>query len=134
VTAFELVEAASRLGVTLWGDGDELRFRAPIGALPDSLRAALSANRAEVVVLLRSRSSQADAALALVQEAIDQANAIKPTVRFEVLAGLVRQYHAAGDLEMLGHALVTARRMLAGLRRPTAPQTTAAPGSRPGAA
>lgn len=44
-------------GIELWPEGDRIRFRAPAQALSEADRAALSANRAEFVGLLREREA-----------------------------------------------------------------------------
>jgi len=57
VTVTELIEDVSRGGVVLWLEGSRLRFRAPRGALSDEQRAALSAQRADVIAALRERAA-----------------------------------------------------------------------------
>ena len=49
-TLLALVEA----GVTLWVDGDRLRYRAPVGALSPELRERANASRGALIALLRA--------------------------------------------------------------------------------
>lgn len=51
-----LLDSLNERGVELWFEGDRLRFRAPKGALSAEQRAQLTAQRAAVVALLRSRA------------------------------------------------------------------------------
>ncbi|HEX6292500.1 MAG TPA: amino acid adenylation domain-containing protein [Herpetosiphonaceae bacterium] len=53
MTTIELLDRLRALNITLWAEGDQLRFKAPKGALTDELRAALAAQKAEVLVLLQ---------------------------------------------------------------------------------
>jgi hypothetical protein len=50
--AAELLSTLRERGVDLWVDKGALRFRAPVGALDDSLRARVAQLRAEVIALL----------------------------------------------------------------------------------
>ncbi|MCA9541067.1 MAG: non-ribosomal peptide synthetase, partial [Myxococcales bacterium] len=52
--ADELLRELSRRGVAVWVDDKKLRFRAPAGALTESLRTALKARRDEVIAALGS--------------------------------------------------------------------------------
>ncbi len=52
-----LIERLNRQGVELWFEGDNLRFRAPQGALTAELRAELIACKSEIVTLLRVQAS-----------------------------------------------------------------------------
>lgn len=58
MTSAELVVDLSRLGVKLWVDGDQLRFKAPQGALTPELKARLREQKGELVnFLCRVRES-----------------------------------------------------------------------------
>jgi pyochelin synthetase len=52
VSAAELIDRARRIGVQLWVDGDNLRFRAPQGVLGANLKAQLTAAKADVIAEL----------------------------------------------------------------------------------
>ena len=52
MTTAELVVDLSRLGVRLWVDGDQLRFRAPQGSLTPELKARLREQKGELVNFL----------------------------------------------------------------------------------
>ncbi len=54
MTPRELLEALAWAGVDLSHDGDNLRFKATSGPVPPELFAALKANKAAVLALLRS--------------------------------------------------------------------------------
>jgi pyochelin synthetase len=53
----DLVAGLMRQGLELWIDGEQLRVRAPRGALTKDVRAVLSRRRAEVLEFLRSQRS-----------------------------------------------------------------------------
>lgn len=52
MSAAELIDQVRRIGVQLWVDGANLRFRAPQGVLGADLKAQLAAAKAEVIVEL----------------------------------------------------------------------------------
>lgn len=52
MSAATLIDQVRRLGVQLWVDGENLRFRAPQGVLGADLKAALSAAKADVIAEL----------------------------------------------------------------------------------
>ncbi|GAB3001520.1 non-ribosomal peptide synthetase [Mycobacterium bourgelatii] len=52
MSAVTLIDQVRRLGVQLWVDGENLRFRAPQGVLGPDLKAALSAAKADVIAEL----------------------------------------------------------------------------------
>ncbi|MCV7378380.1 non-ribosomal peptide synthetase [Mycobacterium alsense] len=52
MSAAQLIDQVRRSGVQLWVDGDNLRFRAPQGALGADLKAQLSAAKADVIAEL----------------------------------------------------------------------------------
>ncbi|MEV1293170.1 amino acid adenylation domain-containing protein [Pseudonocardia sp. NPDC049635] len=54
MNAGELIEDLTAAGVRLWAEDDQLRFRAPRGAMTEEFRAALRRHRDEVLALLRS--------------------------------------------------------------------------------
>jgi amino acid adenylation domain-containing protein len=54
----ELLETLSSQGVELWVEGGRLRFRAPKGALTPALRASMTENKDDLVMLLREQASQ----------------------------------------------------------------------------
>ncbi len=53
MTARDCIERLTAKRVRLWLDGDRLRYNAPRDALTRDLRAAIAANRAEIIHLLR---------------------------------------------------------------------------------
>lgn len=55
--AASFIDDLRERGIELWPEGDRIRFRAPSQALSEADRAALTANRAEVVSLLREREA-----------------------------------------------------------------------------
>ncbi len=57
-TAANLIDRCRQHGVTLYLDGDQLRFRGPRGALTPELRQAVAQHRAEVVRLLLRPAGQ----------------------------------------------------------------------------
>ncbi len=52
MSAAELIDQVRRIGVQLWVDGENLRFRAPQGVLGADLKAALAAAKADVIAEL----------------------------------------------------------------------------------
>jgi L-cysteine---[L-cysteinyl-carrier protein] ligase PchF len=52
VSAAELIDQVRRIGVQLWVDGENLRFRAPQGVLGADLKAQLTAAKADVIAEL----------------------------------------------------------------------------------
>ena len=54
MTALEIVRHLRQRGVTLWLEGERLRYRAPKGVLTPSLRAELLANKPQIMDLLRA--------------------------------------------------------------------------------
>jgi len=52
VSAVELIDRVRRIGVQLWVDGENLRFRAPQGVLDADLKAQLTAAKADVIAEL----------------------------------------------------------------------------------
>ena len=56
MSAAELIDQARRLGVQLWVDGENLRFRAPQGVLRADLKAQLAAAKADVIAELTRES------------------------------------------------------------------------------
>ena len=56
VTLSEFLAQLDQLGVKLWTENGELRFKAPKGALTEALRAELSVRKAEILQLLQSSS------------------------------------------------------------------------------
>jgi amino acid adenylation domain-containing protein len=52
----ELLDELARRDVTLWTDGDDVRYRGPRGALTPELREALRESKAQVVAILRERA------------------------------------------------------------------------------
>jgi pyochelin synthetase len=52
VSAAELIDQVRRIGVQLWVDGENLRFRAPQGVLVADLKAKLTAAKADVIAEL----------------------------------------------------------------------------------
>ncbi|HEY0607123.1 MAG TPA: amino acid adenylation domain-containing protein, partial [Herpetosiphonaceae bacterium] len=61
MTIIELLDRLRELNITLWAEGDRLRFQAPKGALTDELRAMLAEHKAEVLVLLREAATATQA-------------------------------------------------------------------------
>src|ERR1700722_173288 len=59
VTTPELLAQLRQLGVELWADGEGLRFKAPKGALTETLRAELTLLKVEILHLLRQSSRDA---------------------------------------------------------------------------
>ncbi|ONM46307.1 non-ribosomal peptide synthetase [Nocardia donostiensis] len=57
MNAKEIVAGLERAGVRLWADGDELRFRAPRGALTEERRDLLRANKSAVLDHLRAEDA-----------------------------------------------------------------------------
>jgi len=52
----EILSDARARGVTLWVDTQQLRYRAPAGAMTDTLRAELSSRKAEIIEALQDAS------------------------------------------------------------------------------
>lgn len=50
-----LLQALDEAGVTLWKDGEVLRYRAPCGAITPELREAMFEARAELIVAVEAR-------------------------------------------------------------------------------
>ncbi|HEV2378033.1 MAG TPA: MupA/Atu3671 family FMN-dependent luciferase-like monooxygenase [Streptosporangiaceae bacterium] len=61
MSVVELLSQLRQANVTLWADGDHLRFRAPHGALRTDLKEALAAHKAEVLEFLRRAAPEASA-------------------------------------------------------------------------
>lgn len=59
MTLAELLAQLAGQGIELWVEGDNLRFRAPKGALTPALRDALVAHKPELIIHLREQSRQA---------------------------------------------------------------------------
>jgi len=57
VTAEVIIEELRQRGVELWFEGDDLRFRAPPGALDGGMRARLAAGKSEVIAQLRAAAA-----------------------------------------------------------------------------
>ncbi|NJP06330.1 MAG: hypothetical protein HC837_12230 [Chloroflexaceae bacterium] len=55
MTTLELIEYLRQHDIQLWLEGDRLRYSAPGGALTSSLRATLTARKAEIIAFLRQR-------------------------------------------------------------------------------
>jgi hypothetical protein len=73
----------------------------------------LVTRRADILAYL----SALDRSLALALTQLEKARAHRPELHvFDIVADFARQFHAAGDLEMVEAAVVTARRMLADLQ------------------
>jgi len=53
MTVFELISKLGSVGIKLWLEGDQLRFKAPKGALTVELREDLVAKKAEVIAFLQ---------------------------------------------------------------------------------
>ncbi|MFP3939552.1 MAG: amino acid adenylation domain-containing protein, partial [Thermoanaerobaculia bacterium] len=58
----DLLDRLRRRGIRLWADGEDLRFRAPRGALSDALRREIRTHRADLLELLRTSQGARDAA------------------------------------------------------------------------
>lgn len=56
MSAADLIEQVRRIGVQLWVDGENLRFRAPQGVLGADLKAQLSEAKADVIAALTSET------------------------------------------------------------------------------
>jgi amino acid adenylation domain-containing protein len=65
VNAASLVESLESVGIQLWLEGSQLRFRAPHGALSSEQRRELAAAREEVLAFLRQRESSSCAEVPL---------------------------------------------------------------------
>ncbi len=63
----KLLANLNHLGVKLWLEGENLRFKAPKGALTPELKNSLSASKADVIELLRSHASSRAATVPDVQ-------------------------------------------------------------------
>jgi amino acid adenylation domain-containing protein len=59
VTLSDLIVHLRAAGVSLWLEGERLRYNAPPGALTPSLRAAIAAQRGEIIALLRTADAPA---------------------------------------------------------------------------
>lgn len=55
----ELLAEVNRRGAQLWAEGDQIRIRAPKGAISEELRQALTERKQEVLELLREQDRQA---------------------------------------------------------------------------
>jgi hypothetical protein len=60
-TAADLMDRCRGFGITLYLEGDELRFRGPRGAMTPELRQVVADNKAALVALLRPPPSLASA-------------------------------------------------------------------------
>jgi amino acid adenylation domain-containing protein len=69
MTTIELLARLRRLNITLWAEGDRLRFQGPKGALTDELRKALAEHKAEVLALLQEASTATQELPAPIQRA-----------------------------------------------------------------
>ena len=58
MTVEELTATLSSRGITLFLDGDALRFRAPKGALTEDLKQRIAEQRAEIVGRLQKQGHQ----------------------------------------------------------------------------
>jgi amino acid adenylation domain-containing protein len=67
MTTFDLLSRLRDLGVTLWVDGDQLRFRAPDGVMTPSLRAELVSRKSEIVAFLFSAKTAVSIEAPLIQ-------------------------------------------------------------------
>jgi hypothetical protein len=110
VTVSHILAQAKQAGVVLAVDDGRVRFRARRGALSRALLELLSANKTAILGYLSELNRTLAHALGL----LEQAQALRSELHvFSDVADLARQYHAAGDLEMVHHAVASAARMLA---------------------
>jgi hypothetical protein len=60
MNAQEIFAKTKRLKISLWCEGDALKYEAPRGALTDELRAAIRAHKPELLALLQHGNAFAD--------------------------------------------------------------------------
>ena len=58
MTTSEILANMSQLGIELWAENDQLRFRAPRGVLTPDLRAELASKKSELLSLLQERNGK----------------------------------------------------------------------------
>ena len=58
MTTTKILTEVSKLGVQVWADGEQLRYRAPKGVLTPTLRAQLAENKMEILAQLRQSNNQ----------------------------------------------------------------------------
>ncbi|MBC1224761.1 amino acid adenylation domain-containing protein [Nostoc sp. UCD121] len=58
MTTTNILTEISKLGVQVWVDGEQLRYRSPKGALTPTLRAYFAEHKAEILTLLRQSNNQ----------------------------------------------------------------------------
>jgi hypothetical protein len=63
MTVGSLLSELRRVNITLTVEGNELRFRAPIGAMTAELKATLAGHKAELVEALRSAAASVSPAI-----------------------------------------------------------------------
>jgi hypothetical protein len=62
MNAQEIFAKTKRLKISLWCEGDALKYEAPRGALTEKLRAAIRANKPELLAMLQHGNAFADQA------------------------------------------------------------------------
>src|SRR5262245_20649733 len=62
MSAFELLSELRSRQIRLWVEGEQLRYRAPAGALTPELHAQFAARKAEIIAFLRQTTAEADTA------------------------------------------------------------------------
>ena len=111
MSATELLQALAAAGVTLFVEGDRLRYRAAPGTYSEDLRHAVAKHRAELLALLRPAWDQAkaDPHLALALARCDRAS--KEDARTDGQRRAVDAYRSAvrrlADRHDLYHTLFT---------------------------
>ena len=63
MTAAELVWRLEAAGLRLWVEGEQLRYRAPAGALTEELAELVAANRGDVIAHVRTAVRMVDGCL-----------------------------------------------------------------------
>lgn len=72
MTATEILADFSKQGVQLWVEGDQLRYRAPKGAITPTVRTLLSEHKTEIVALLRQHHQEGGSPAPQIVHALDQ--------------------------------------------------------------
>jgi amino acid adenylation domain-containing protein len=103
MTASELIERASGLGIRLWVEGDRLRYDAPEGAMNGELRNAIVAQRAEIVSRLAAPSLRR-----IAQKVLPLSFAQQRLWLLEQLEPGSSSYHSYGAVRLIGQLDVAA--------------------------
>ena len=107
MTAAQLLDSLRHRGVTLFVEGNRLRYRALPGVYTQELRQAVAEQRAELLTLLTGSSGVADRELRQVLQVLDtaaSASRLSPGQRgvLAAMRAVVERYHRDRDVLLFG--------------------------------